>query len=75
MTIRADHPLATAHDMSQCADDPNQVAADEIIQACGGDAREAVKALLGANEYLEGRVQALEAAVSFGYVRAGIGRK
>ena len=37
-------------------------AADQTIAACGGDAREAVKALLVANEFLE-------AQVSQGYVR------
>ncbi|UUP19481.1 hypothetical protein [Nitratireductor thuwali] len=68
MTVRADHPLNTAHDIA----DPYEPAADEIIEACGGDAREAVKALLGANEYLEGRVRVLEASVSWGYVRASV---
>jgi len=37
-------------------------AADQAIAACGGDAREAVKALLIANEFLE-------AQISQGYVR------
>ncbi len=37
-------------------------AADQAIAACGGDAREAVKALLVANEFLE-------AQISQGYVR------
>jgi hypothetical protein len=39
-----------------------EVAADEAIAACGGDAREAVKALIVANEFLESEV-------STGYVR------
>jgi hypothetical protein len=42
------------------------VAADQAIAACGGDAREAVKALLVANEFLE---RELERNVSQGYMR------
>jgi hypothetical protein len=41
-------------------------AADQAIAACGGDAREAVKALLVANEFLE---REMEAQVSHGYRR------
>lgn len=41
-------------------------AADQAIAACGGDAREAVKALLIANEFLE---REMEERVSRGYVR------
>jgi hypothetical protein len=41
-------------------------AADQAIAACGGDAREAVKALLVANEFLE---REMAAQVSRGYVR------
>jgi hypothetical protein len=37
-------------------------AADQAIAACGGDAREAVKALIVANEFLE-------AQISQGYTR------
>jgi Cdc6-like AAA superfamily ATPase len=40
--------------------------ADQAIAACGGDAREAVKALIIANEFLEAE---LEAQVSRGYIR------
>lgn len=43
-----------------------EVAADQAIEACGGDAREAVKALIVANEFLERR---LEELVSPGYAR------
>lgn len=39
-----------------------EAATDQAIAACGGDAREAVKALLVANEFLE-------AQISQGYVR------
>jgi len=41
-------------------------AADEAIAACGGDVREAVKALLVANEFLEAE---LATQVSHGYMR------
>jgi hypothetical protein len=40
------------------------VAADQAIAACGGDAREAVKALIVANGFLESQVDELRAAVS-----------
>ena len=43
-----------------------EAAADQAIAACGGDAREAVKALLIANEFLE---REMEAQVSRGYTR------
>jgi hypothetical protein len=39
-----------------------EVATDEAIAACGGNARDAVKALIVANEFLESEV-------SSGYVR------
>lgn len=44
-------------------------AADQAIEACGGDAREAVKALLVAVDFLEAQVDELEGAVSNGYAR------
>ncbi len=43
-----------------------EAAADQAIAACGGDAREAVKALIVANEFLETEI---EASVSRGYLR------
>jgi stage V sporulation protein SpoVS len=43
-----------------------EASADQAIAACGGDAREAVKALLIANEFLENE---LETQVSRGYLR------
>jgi hypothetical protein len=59
--------------MSQAAE-PNpqsdagelDAAVDQAIAACGGDAREAVKALLVANEFLENE---LATQVSHGYMR------
>lgn len=43
-----------------------ETAADQAIAACGDDAREAVKALLIANEFLE---REMEQRVSRGYIR------
>jgi hypothetical protein len=45
---------------------------DQAIAAGGGDAREAVKALLIANGFLEKQIAALQAAVSTGYARGGL---
>jgi hypothetical protein len=44
-------------------------AADQAIEACGGDAREAVKALIVANQFLETDLEKLKAAVSRGPAR------
>ncbi|MEY9124841.1 hypothetical protein [Bradyrhizobium yuanmingense] len=44
-------------------------AADQAIEASGGDAREAVKALIVANEFLERR---LEELASPGYARGRV---
>jgi hypothetical protein len=46
-----------------------EVATDEAIEACGGIARNAVKALLVTNEFLEAQIAELQAAVSTGYAR------
>ena len=51
------------------APDDLDAAADEAIAACGGDAREAVKALIVANGFLEAQVEELRASVSAGYSR------
>jgi hypothetical protein len=49
------------------SDAPNlDAAADQAIAACGGDAREAVKTLIVANEFLE---REIEEKVSRGYQR------
>jgi hypothetical protein len=45
------------------------VAADQAIAACGGDAKEAVKALLVAVDFLEAQTTELRASVSTGYAR------
>jgi hypothetical protein len=44
-------------------------AADQAISACGGDAREAVKALIVANDFLEAQLDELRTKVSTGYAR------
>jgi hypothetical protein len=44
-------------------------AIDAAIEACGGDARSAVRALIVANNYLEAEVQRLAEAVSSGFTR------
>jgi len=52
---------------SQLAD--LDLAADQAIAACGGDAREAVKALIVGNDFLEAQLGELRAKVSTGYAR------
>jgi hypothetical protein len=49
--------------------DQLEAAVDQAIAACGGDAREAVKALIVANAYLETDLEKLKAAASVGYAR------
>jgi hypothetical protein len=65
--VNKDNPMseATAPN-SQSEADQLDAAADQAIAACGGDTREAVKALLVANEFLE---REMEAQVSRGYMR------
>jgi hypothetical protein len=46
-----------------------EAATDQAIAACGGGAREAVRALIVANEFLEALVEELHADVSKGYAR------
>jgi stage V sporulation protein SpoVS len=46
-----------------------EVATDQAIAACGGNARDAVKALIVANEFLETEVCELMQAVSHAYAR------
>jgi hypothetical protein len=49
--------------------DQLEAATDEAIAACGGNAREAVRALIVANEFLESEVCELMQAVSHAYAR------
>ena len=53
----------------QAAADRLEVATDQAIAACGGDARAAVKAQIVANEFLESEVCELMQAVSHAYAR------
>jgi hypothetical protein len=46
-----------------------EAATDETITASGGNARDAVKALIVANEFLEAQVKELQSAVSNDYAR------
>jgi hypothetical protein len=46
-----------------------EVAADEAIAACGGHVRDALKAMIVANQFLESEVCELKQAVSNAYVR------
>jgi hypothetical protein len=59
---------------TQPTSEPDQldVATEQAIAACGGDARNAVKALIVANEFLETQIAELQAAVSNGYARANL---
>ena len=56
---------------SQPTPEPDRldVATDQAIAACGGNARDAVKALIVANEFLESEVCELMQAVSHAYTR------
>jgi hypothetical protein len=49
--------------------DQLEAAADQAIAACGGDAREALKALIVANHFLDTGLEKLRAAASTGYAR------
>ena len=46
-----------------------EAATDQAIAACGGDARDAVRALIVLSEFLEAQVAKLQADVSKGYAR------
>jgi hypothetical protein len=48
---------------------PWKAFATRAIAACGGDARETVKVLLVANEFLEEQLDELRSKVSTGYAR------
>jgi hypothetical protein len=49
--------------------DQLEAAADRAMAACDGDAREAVKALIVANHFLETDLEKLRAAAAMGYAR------
>jgi len=49
--------------------DQLEATADQAIAACGGDAREAVKALIVANHFLETELEKLRTSISTHYAR------
>lgn len=53
----------------QADTDRLDAATDQAIAACSGNARDAVKALIIANEFVEAEMKELRAAVSNGYAR------
>ena len=57
--------------LSNTPPEPDQLeaATDQAIAACGGNVRDAVKALIVANEFLETQIEQLQADVSKGYAR------
>ena len=61
-------PQSTASN-PQADGDRLEAAADEAIAACGGDVRDALKALIVANEYLESEVCELMQVVSHAHAR------
>jgi hypothetical protein len=61
--------MSSAPPTPQSDADQLEAAADQAIAACGGDPREAVKALIVANQFLETDLEKLKAAVSMGYAR------
>jgi hypothetical protein len=54
--------------------DPLDAAADQVIPACDGDVRAAVRALIVAKGLLEAELSDLYAATSKGYARGRISR-
>ena len=60
---------------SQADADQLESAVDQAIAACGGDAREAVKALIVASAFRETEIEKLRASVSTGFARLPRDRK
>jgi hypothetical protein len=57
------------------SDDPLELAADQVIAACDGDVRAAVRALIVANGMLEAELNDVRAATSEGYARGRMKRR
>ena len=53
--------------------DPIEADVTAVLEACGGDARTAIRALLVEQLVQEKRIERLAAALSFEYVRGRIG--
>lgn len=62
-------------DQVQSMSDTDEMDADvtAVIEACGGDPRTAIRALLVENAIQEQRIERLAASLSFGYVRGRLG--
>ena len=58
-----------AHPRQITEDKGLEQAVEQAISACGGDLRATIRALIVANDYLEGEVGELMKAVSRAYVR------
>jgi hypothetical protein len=63
----------TQQEQAACEADPMEADVTAVIEACGGDPRTAIKALLVEQLIQEQRIERLAAALSFGYVRGQIG--
>jgi hypothetical protein len=61
--------MKAAPDHAEPGTEDLEAAGDQAIAACGGDAREAVKALIVANDFLEAQLDELRRKVSTGYAR------
>jgi hypothetical protein len=59
-------PVTAAPEASASPPVDLDVAADQAIAACGGDAREAVKALIAALDFLEAQFEEMRTKVSTG---------
>ncbi|MBP1294210.1 hypothetical protein [Bradyrhizobium elkanii] len=66
--------MRAAPDQIEPAVQDLDAAADQAIAACGGDAREAVKVLIVANDFLEAQLEELRSSVSAGYARGRFDR-
>jgi hypothetical protein len=62
-------------DQVQPMSDTDEIESDvtAVLEACGGDPRIAIKALLVENAIQEQRIERLAASLSFGYVRGRVG--
>jgi hypothetical protein len=63
----------TDQEQAACDADPLEANVTAVIEACGGNPRIAIKALLVEQLIQEQRIERLAAALSFGYVRGQIG--
>jgi hypothetical protein len=62
----------TEQEQPHCDTDPTEADITALIEACGGDPRTAIKALLVEQLIQEQRIERLASALSFGYIRGRI---